>query len=164
MMKPAISIEEKSVLVAYLASKIGVTPQELVGNMPFEAMSCHRNGLPVGAALYTNYRGTSIEIAAAGEPGWLSRGTLSGAFSYPFLQLGVWTVLTLIQRNNADSRELNRRLGFTELCAIESGEGRIFDTILYGMTRDKCPWIPAKQIKPRKRVSGGLANGATHYG
>jgi L-amino acid N-acyltransferase YncA len=95
----------------------------------------------MGAVLYTNYRGHSIEVLAAGEPGWLTRGTIQAAFYYPFVTLGVWNVLTMINRSNAPSRELNRRLGFVELCVIETGGHRGEDIILYSMTREKCLWV-----------------------
>ncbi len=140
-MKQARSIEEKAVLAAYVASMIGTTPQALVGSMPFEVASVTRSGRPVGAVLYTNYRKHAVEMTVAGEPGWISRGGIQAAFHFPFVQLGVWNVLTMVNRNNAPARELNRRVGFTELCVIETGGHRGEDIILYSMTRDKCFWI-----------------------
>ncbi len=152
MLKPARTLEERSVLAAYLASKIGMTPQALVGQMPFEAAAVLRCGRPMGAVLYSNFRGHSIEMVAAGEAGWLTRATIQAAFAYPFIQLGCWTVLTMVSRSNAASRELQRRLGFTELCAIRTGAGKSEDIILYGMTRDKCLWI-----SPERPAALGVA-------
>ena len=140
-MHRAQTIEEKAVLAAYIASKIGTTPQALIGSMPFEVASITRKGRPMGAVLYTNYRKHSVEMTVAGEPGWLSRGSIQAAFHFPFCQLGVWTVLAMVNRNNAASRELARRIGFAELCVIETGGTRGEDLILYALTRDKCLWI-----------------------
>jgi hypothetical protein len=144
MIKSATTLEEKAVLVAYIASKIGTTPQRLVGQMPFEVFATIRDGKPTGALLYSNYRGTSIEMSAAGENGWLTRGVIKMMFAYPFGQLNCWSLLTLIGRNNTVSREISRRLGFAELCVIESGLGKSNDTLLYAMTRDKCAWLEAR--------------------
>lgn len=145
MMRRAHTIEEKAFVVAYLAAKIGSTAQALVGQMPFEVATMSRLGKPMGAVLYTNYRTYSIELTAAGEPGWLTRANIQAAFAYPFCHLGCWTVITMVSRNNTESRELQRRLGFTELCVIETGHGKSADIILYGMTRDKCHWLPMAQ-------------------
>lgn len=141
MMHRAQTIEEKAVLAAYIASKIGTSPQALIGQTPFEVASITRHGRPMGAVLYANYRKHSVEMTVAGEPGWISRGSIQAAFHFPFIQLGVWNVLAMVNRNNAASRELSRRIGFTELCVIETGGHRGEDIILYGMTRDKCLWI-----------------------
>lgn len=147
MIRPAKTIEERAVLVGYLASKLGIMPQALVGQMPFEAAAIIRNGRPVGAVLYTNYRQYSIEMTAAGEPGWLTRADIRNAFYYPFIDLGCWTVLTMINRSNTASRELNRRLGFTELCVVETGVGKAGDVIMYGMSRNKCTWLQQQSLR-----------------
>ena len=150
MIRRAETLEERAVLVAYLARKIGATPKDLVGQMPFEVASATRMGRPAGAVLYTNYRGRSIELIAAGERGWLTRANIQAAFAYPFLQLGVWTVLTMVDRANMASRELQRRLGFTELCVIEAGIGKSHDTVMYGMTKDKCYWLRPEPSERRE--------------
>lgn len=141
MLHPARSTEERAILVAYLAAKIGCTAQDLVGQMPFEVAKVTRGGFAAGVVLYTNYRRYSIEMMAAGEPGWITRGAIQAAFYYPFVQLGCWQVLANVRRANAASRELQRRLGFTELCVIETGGPRADDVVLYGMSRSKCLWL-----------------------
>jgi len=137
----ASSPEEKTALVAYLAGKIGISSQQLIGAMPYEVGAITRKGLPLGAVIYINYRGPTVEMACAGEPGWLSPGTIRDAFTYPFVQLGVWTVLTHTSRNNAASRKFQRKLGFRELGVVECGPNRNDDAIIYSMTRPECRWI-----------------------
>lgn len=160
MIIPATTIEERAVLASYLASKIGATPQELVGQMPFVAAKVVRNGQPMGAVLYTNYRQHCIEFSAAGEPGWMTRSTIRQMFAYPFEQLKVQTLLALIKRSNAVARTISRDLGFTELCVIPTGDFKADDIILYGMARDKCPWIEgrrgAQRQKPKKIQNGAM--------
>lgn len=155
--RPAQTIETKAALAAYIANKVGTTPQQLVGQMPFEVLMTLRGGNPSGALLYSNYRGNSIEMSAAGEPGWLTRPVIRAMFYYPFLQLRCWTLLVMINRNNRTSREISRRLGFNELCVIESGKSKGEDIILYGMTREECLWIAG--FAPYDH-----ANGALHHG
>lgn len=141
MIEPARTEDARATLVAYLASKVGVTPFDLVGHMPFEVVSVTRVGRPMGAIMYLNYRGTSIEMIGAGEPGWLTRGSLRAMFGYPFLQLKCWTVIVNVKRSNVKSRKLVQKLGFVELGVIESGPSKSDDVILYKMTRDRCIWL-----------------------
>jgi hypothetical protein len=147
MIRPASTAEEKAEIVTYLAAEIRTTPLALVGAMPFEAAYIMRSGKPRGAVLYTNYRVHSVEMIAAGGPGWLTRGDISNAFYYAFIHLGCWTVLTMINRTNSASRELNRRLGFTELCVIETSRNKAEDVVMYGITRDRCRWLPRPPVK-----------------
>lgn len=157
MIEPARTFDERATLVAYLASKMGTSPEGLVGQMPFEIVAVRRDGKPMGAVMYINYRQTSIEMACAGEPGWLTRGNLRDLFAYPFLQLKVWTALTLVARSNRIARAFNTKLGFVELCTIPSGR-KESDTILYGMTRNQCSWIGDVQH------ASPVANGAYVHG
>lgn len=160
MIIPATTVEKKVVLAAYLASKLGTTPQALVGQMPFEAGEVVRNGQPIGAVLYTNYRKTSIEFSAAGEPGWMTRATIRQMFAYPFEQLEVITLLALISRINSTARTIAKDLGFIEFCVIP-GECRQEDVMLYGMSRDKCAWVQGRngtvRRKHTRRMNGAAA-------
>lgn len=142
MMRPASSVAERAVLLDYLSGKTGVTPQALIGTLPFQIASVLRAGRPMGAVLYTNYRQFSVEMIAAGEPGWLTRAAIRSAFHYPFAVLGVWTVMTMTNRQNAASRELQKRLGFTEQCVIRTSTRKADDMVLYSMARDRCRWLP----------------------
>ncbi len=161
MIVPARTQEDRATLVAYLASKIGTSPADLVGQMPFEVVATTRAGKPVGAVLYINYRGSSVEMACAGEDGWLTPGHLRGLFGFPFQQMGVWTVLTMVKRTNKTAREFNRRLGFTELCVIP-GETKDEDAFLHSMTRPQCRWIETAAVTPRPPAA--YSNGAHVHG
>lgn len=140
---PCRTQEDRQVMVKWLAMQIGVTVAELCGTVPYEVVCVAKRGFPVGAIMYLNYRVTSIEMSCAGLPGWLSRGMLRGAFQYPFVQLGCYTVITGVRRGNTIARRFNEALGFETLGAIESGQGRSEDTIIYTMSRPKCRWLTA---------------------
>lgn len=140
MILRAATPEDQSVLVSYIAGRLRVSAFDLVGQMPFEAAaSIVRNQL-MGAVLYTNYRGPSIEMTCAGEPGWLTRTHLREFFAYPFLQLGCRRVTGIVHRKNKHARKINERLGFKleGVCrhGFENG-----DACVYGLTREDCKWI-----------------------
>lgn len=161
MIESAATPEARATLVAYLASKLGVSPQALVGSMPFEIVAVKVGDKPLGAVLYTNMRDHSIEMSCAGEPGWLTRSNLRDLFAYPFKQLGMFTVLTMVTRHNKVARAFNEKLGFTELCVIPCGD-KSLDTILYGMTRNQCSWIETdKHSQPLKLAA---SNGVQVHG
>jgi hypothetical protein len=154
----ANSEDEKLALVAYLASKIGTSPATLVGQMPYEIVATtDRAGKPNGAVMYINWRGSTIEMACAGEPGWLTRAHLAELFRYPFEQMRCWTVLTLVRRRNARARQFNVKVGFTELCVVRNGPDKSEDSILYGMSRPECRWLPCAEAINRQSA---IANGA----
>ncbi len=143
MIVPATTEYERLTMVSYMASKMGTTPGELVGKMPFEIVATtDANGIANGAVMYTNYRVNTIEMACAGEPGWMTRAHIVGLFKYPFIQLGCWTVVILVKRRNEVARDFNERLGFKMLGVIENGLGRSEDSIVYTMSRPQCRWLP----------------------
>ncbi|MBL8583801.1 MAG: GNAT family N-acetyltransferase [Rhizobiaceae bacterium] len=141
MIVPASTNQEKSALVTYLSGKIGLAPVDLVGCSPFEIVGVVRGGDLMGAVLYTRWREKSIEMACAGEPGWLTPAALKDLFAYPFQRLGAYTVLSIVVRRNDRARKFNERLGFKHLGVIESGASKGEDSIIYSMTRPQCRWL-----------------------
>lgn len=160
MITPARTPDARATLVAYLASKIGTSPRDLVGQMPFEIAAVVRDAKPIGAVLWLNYRTHSIEMSWAGEPGWMTRSNLRGIFAYPFVQLKCWTVIGLVNRSNAHMRSFGERLGFVERCVIPAGPTKHGDIVLYTMTRDACPWLvepPCGAVAATAPISTGVA-------
>jgi hypothetical protein len=141
MIVPMKTPEEKNLLAGYLAHKMGISVPELVGTIPYEIVAVAKKGYPVGAVMFTNFRQMSIEMAAAGEPGWLTRATLRDLFRYPFVQLRCYTVITTVKRSNTVARKFNEKLGFITLGVIESGRGKGEDVIINTMTRPQCQWL-----------------------
>lgn len=161
MIVPAQTSDERIALVAYMASKMGSTPEAIVGQAPFEVVAVVNQGKPCGAVLYTNYRESFIEMACAGEPGWLTKANLRSLFYYPFVQLGCYTVITTFKRRHPTSRKFNEKLGFVTLGVIESGISRGEDTILNTMTRPQCRWLEQSEIATSRPA---LAIGAYAHG
>lgn len=148
MILKAQNEDEKAVILAYVASKMGTTPKDVVGDMPYTAIATARGSRPTGGVIYTNYRGHSLEMSCAGEPGWLMPRDLGLLFGYAFVTLGCFTVITTVMRRNDRARRFNEKLGFEHLGVVESGQTKGDDTILYKMTRPKCRWIkqPAANV------------------
>jgi RimJ/RimL family protein N-acetyltransferase len=135
------------VLVTWLAGKIGTTPDGLVGDTPFNIMGVLRaDGALMGAVMFNHWRGGRIEIAGAGEPGWISRADMRAVFAYPFEQLHCWTILSYVNRHNTVSRDFTKRLGFVERCVIPCGPTKARDMVLYSMTRPECRWLPPVRL------------------
>ena len=116
-------------------------PEKLVGDMPYHAAASVRDDKLMGVALFTSFRGQSIEAHVCGKPGWVTRADLRDLFAYPFQHLDVLRVWSVIARNNKPARSFIERLGFQVKCVLddEFGEGK--DGILYAMRRKDCKWI-----------------------
>ena len=144
MITPAITQAAKEMLIDYLGGKTGLSKTALIGEMPFEIVAISRQARYMGTVLYTNLRCNSLEMACAGEPGWLTRADVAALFAYPFIQLDLSSVLSHVERSNSKSRNLAARLGFREVGVLfdEYGHGR--DGIIYQMQRSKCRWLGSK--------------------
>lgn len=133
--------EDRAFVISYIAGRIRTTPEALVGQMPFEVLAAvGSDGRLVGGVLYINFRGPSIEMTSAGEPGWLTKGNLRSFFGYPFNQLGVRRVTGIVHRKNKHARDINERLGFKleGVCRHGFKDG---DAMIYGMLKQECRWI-----------------------
>lgn len=147
MMVPGQTPEAKRFLVGWLAAKLATSPDALTGETPFHIMGVVRpDGALMGAVMFSHFRPPCIEIAGAGEPGWVSRADLRAVFEHPFERLRCWTILSHVGRNNAVSRDFTKRLGFVERCVIPCGPSKAHDLVLYSMTRPECPWLPKMRL------------------
>jgi len=83
-----------------------------------------------------------IHVASDGSRNWLSRQYLQMVFAYPFRQLGLRRLTSLVSVNNAASLSFCQQCGFIRegqlRKAAESGE----DLVLFGMLREECRWLP----------------------
>lgn len=145
-------------LLDYVARKVGCFPEHIVGETPYEALAVLRAGRAAGAVILMNFRGSSIEMCWAGEPGWATRGVLSNIFGYPFLQLGCFRVNGIVERSNKASREFARRLGCREVGILEDEFGLGRDAVLYTMARKNCRWLKdgANGQEKRTKAAGPL--------
>lgn len=140
MIVRAASQDERRAVIEFIAKRLRMDPRELVGDMPFEALGALRGEDLIGAVIYTNYRGPSIETHWAGEAGWLTREHLRGIFAYPFQQLRVRRVTGIVHRKNKRARRIAEKIGFKleGVCrdGFETG-----DACIYGITKSDCRWL-----------------------
>jgi RimJ/RimL family protein N-acetyltransferase len=98
----------------------------------------------VAGVVYSQYVVTdSVEMtvaAAAGQP-WLNRRFLHTFFAYPFVQLGVRRVVSLIRDGNAPSRRLVEGLGFQLEGRLREGWSEDEDLLVYGLLKRECRWL-----------------------
>lgn len=145
MIKPARTPQEREILVAYLAHKMGTTPHEIVGGTPYEALAVIHGDMLMGACLFINKRMNSIELAWAGEPGWMTVSTLCDVWAYPFKQLNCLTVTSYIRPDNVKAQSFIERMGGYRCGEVPHAFGLGVPGYLYCMDREKCAWI-----KPRR--------------
>lgn len=138
---PALTEDAKAMLAVYVAERLGTSGAEMIGASPFAAVAIVRDNRIKGAVIYTQYRKTSIEMAWAGDRGWVSPGALRAIFDYPFNQLGVLRCWGMVRRENKEGRNFAARLGCREAGVLENEYGQGKDGILYSMTRHQCRWI-----------------------
>jgi len=105
------------------------------------AIGFARNGALIGGVVYHNYREPSIEMSiATTDPKWCTRSILKQCFTYPFKQLGVKRITTLVDAENQPVRAFNERLGFIHEATLKDAlhDG---DAALYRMLPDECRWL-----------------------
>jgi len=150
MLVPARTPHAKEMLLGWLSIETGVAPEEIVGDMPYEACAVVRHDMHAGVVLYTNYRGHSMEMAWAGRRDWATRRVLRDMFAYPFIQLGVLRVSGCVARENSASRLFAKRIGCREAGILENEYGPGRDGVLYTMTRERCKWLGSKHEEGTK--------------
>ncbi len=145
---PLILTGERERVVAYLKHRIrdmGEPPAK-----DYEAIGVVKDGKLIGGVAYTEWKEIApgqhdIRMHCAGEPGWLTKGTIRAFFAYPFQQLACIRVTAIVAKANRRARDLDERLGFRMEGCIRDGFGVGRDGIVYGMTRAGCRWIEEKQ-------------------
>jgi hypothetical protein len=133
--------KHRVLLLQYIAKRIGMTPEELVGDMPYHAIGFLRGEHLKAAAIYTNFRRHSIEAHICGEPGCITRGEIRDCFAYAFQHLDVLRIDGIVRRNNKRVRRVVEGLGFKvkRVADDEFGPGK--DGIVYAMRRSECKWL-----------------------
>lgn len=138
---PARTPEQKAFLVKYIADKLGLDPNDLVGSYRFETLGAIKSGKVIGCVLLTQFRSGDAEILCCGEPGWLTKNSLNVIFRYCFEDLQLRRLTSIVHRKHKVARKFNERIGFRMEGVKTSGMADGRDAILYGMTRSACRWI-----------------------
>lgn len=135
-------IGEDAAVLAYLRARL---PDFTWVPPHVTALGSVRGGRIIGGAAYYNFRpgarGHGLEMACAGEPGWLTRATLYGYFYYPFVRLGCVRVTAITGKRNARMRSILVRLGFALEGVHPFGMADGATAMSYGLLKGKCRWI-----------------------
>lgn len=73
------------------------------------------------------------------------RKMLRAAFDYPFNQLGLQTVLGIVNSKNEQAMRFDRHLGFKELMRLEGQHEDGGDLVVFAMDRSECRWIEEQE-------------------
>ena len=73
------------------------------------------------------------------------RALLNAAFDYPFNQLGLHSVLGVVNSSNEKAMRYDRHLGFQEVLRFPEAHDNGGDLVLFKMDKAQCRWIKEKQ-------------------
>lgn len=90
----------------------------------------------VAGVWYENYKTTSI-VAHIAIDAPITREFIYTIFHYPFVQLGVYKVIGIVNSSNEEALRLDKKFGFEEEARIKDAypDG---DMVLLTLTKDKC--------------------------
>lgn len=100
----------------------------------------------MGGVIYDDFTGGCVFMHQAGfDKRWLTGNMMWIVFDYPFTQLKVNKVAGVVNSNNKELLDFNRRLGFKEEARIKNAylDG---DMLVLTMERADCRWL---KIKPK---------------
>ena len=109
------------------------------------------NGVIVGAFMFEDFRGNSVQIHAVGIGQWMTRGLFGSVFRYCFDQLKVKKVIAMLDESNKDSVRLCEHAGFICEATVKDG-GRNGDMLIYTITRQQCRH-PTRSNHARRIIS-----------
>lgn len=109
------------------------------------AIGLKRESEWAAVVVYDNFSPGScfISVASDGTGKWLSREFLIHAFAYPFLQLGQRRLTAAISETNAPSIRFSRHCGFRHEGTLRHDGPDGEDTLIYGMLREECRFLPS---------------------
>ena len=89
------------------------------------------------------------------SPKALTRKYIQEVFNYVFTTCGVGVAIGVTPCNNTRALELNKRVGFVEVCRIKDGYALGTDSAIQVMRREECRWIVQKDSHERRRKEFG---------
>lgn len=99
------------------------------------------NGNILGMVGYDGWTSTACYMHMAVDKPIATRRLVPRAFEIPFLRLGKKMVWGTVLSTNTRALEIDRKLGFRELCFIKDGWAEGVGIHLLEMRREECRWI-----------------------
>ena len=135
--------QERDMAASVLLSYAGVQPCGDMQAMVWVNPKTHNVEWAVG---YTGFVGKTcqmhvVNIGTRRAP----RKLLWAAFDYPFNQVGVETVLGIVNSNNEAAIRFDKHLGFKEVMRLEGLHEGGGDIVVMRMDREDCRWIKEKE-------------------
>lgn len=106
----------------------------------FKAIGRVKEGKLIAGVLYEDTNGVNVFCHIAGEGRWANRHFLWLIFHYPFIQLGLKRITTVVEPQNVVSQEFTQRLGF-ELETKLKDSHPAGDLWVFRMFKDECRWL-----------------------
>lgn len=109
----------------------------------FKAIGRVKDGKIVAGVLYEDTNGVNVFCHIAGEGRWANRHFLWLIFHYPFVQLGLNRITTVIEPQNTVSQEFTQRLGFEIETKLKDSHP-LGDLWVLRMFKRDCRWLEKK--------------------
>ena len=106
----------------------------------FKAIGRVRDGKLIAGVLYEDTNGVNVFCHIAAEGRWANRHFLWLIFHYPFVQLGLKRITTVVEPQNKVSIEFTKNLGFTLETTLKDSHPA-GDLHVFRMFKPECKWI-----------------------
>lgn len=138
----------QDLLIDWLCKRVMLAPTSQIRALG----RVNSSGQLIGVVGYDCWTGTACEMHMAGEPGWLNREFLWGAFDYPFNQAGCNMVLARVPSGNHRALSIDRRLGFRTEYILKGAhpDGALH---ILSMRKDECKWLEKYNGQEQKRTA-----------
>jgi hypothetical protein len=138
MLCSATSPEARSIAAKLLLDEIGVQPCN-----DLEALFwTNENNDIEWVAGYTAFIGTTCQMHVVSfNRAYCPRKFLQGAFDYAFNHRGREKVFGIVNSNNKEAMEYDRRLGFKEAIRFDKAHDGGGDLVVLEMDKADCRWI-----------------------
>ncbi len=153
----ALWVGVDELVAAYVASRIphmdaryGFGPRDPYSNrLPYVALGIvvddrFAGGVVFHEAHHLRDLKISIRMSGAFEPKvkWATRRNIRKLFGYAFVQEKYLRMTTITARSNKKARKLDEALGFKLEGVMEKELDGRDDAMIYGLTRERCKFIP----------------------
>jgi RimJ/RimL family protein N-acetyltransferase len=138
--------QDQDRLIAWAADKMGdtyLTPNGFQFRTDARAIGHSRNGAIVGVAVFDTFSDTDclLHVVSDGSRRWLTRQFILKTLLFPFGQLGLRRITSLVSVLNEDSVRFCNDFGWKLEGVLRKAGPRGENMFLFGLLRTECRWI-----------------------
>lgn len=143
-------IADEPKVLEWIAERIPAMGKGYVWEMAYAIGLVAKGKIIAGMAVHgwlEHYKSCEITFAADTAL-WATRTSIAAMLAYPFNQLGVRRIMTVIAESNVRAIRINEGLGFKleGRCRYACGDE---DALVYGLLREECPeWLGVAPTPP----------------